>query len=88
MSTKYETEHSGIEFSFLNSWENWDEHGVTDLYFYDVTLKPEVFGEDFIKQYEGKRIDVGMWLSTSQLEVYVEGIDEPVLLKKLKVILE
>ena len=84
MSIKTEQEDSGIEFSLLESWENWNEHGVTDLYFYNVKLRPEVFGEDFIKKYEGQIIDLGMWLGTSVMEVYVSGEEEPVLTKKLK----
>ncbi len=84
MTVKTEQEDSGIEFSLLESWEGWDEHGVSDLYFYNVKLRPEVFGEEFIKQYEGKTIDLGLWLGTSVMEVFVEGEDEPVLTKKLK----
>ena len=79
-----EEKRIGIEFTLLNSWEGWDEHGVADLYFYDVKLKPEVFGEEFLKQYEGKRMDLGMYLSISVIEVYVEGEDEPVLIKDVK----
>ncbi|AQW88612.1 hypothetical protein pEaSNUABM50_00085 [Erwinia phage pEa_SNUABM_50] len=81
---KMNKEKVGIEFTLLNSWEGWDEHGVADLYFYDVKLKPEVFGEDFLKQYEGKKMDLGMYLSISVIEVYVEGEDEPVLIKDVK----
>lgn len=68
-----ENKKTGIEFSFLNSWEGWDEHGVADLYFYDVTLKPEVFGAEFVEQYTGTEIDFAMWLSQSLIEVYVDG---------------
>lgn len=83
------TESTGIEFFLISAWEGWEEHGVSDLYFYNVTLRPEVFGEEFIKQYEGKRIDIGMWLQTSTVDVYVDGEndDEPVLSKKLKLVL-
>lgn len=77
-------EKTGIEYSLLNSWEGWDEHGVADLFFYDVKLKPEVFGEDFMKQYEGKIMHMGMYLSISVIEVYVEDEDEPVLVKDVK----
>lgn len=79
-----EDKKTGIEFTLLNSWKGWDEHGVSDLYFYDVQLKPEVFGEEFIKKYEGKLMDLGMYLSISVIEVYVEGEDEPVLTKDVK----
>lgn len=82
-----ETVISGIEFSLINSWEGWDEHGVSDLYFYNVKLKPEVFGEDFIKQYEGKTIDLGLWLQTSTIEIFVEDEEEPVLTKKVGLVI-
>jgi hypothetical protein len=87
MTIKTEQEDSGIEFSLLESWENWDEHGVTDLYFYNVKLRPEVFGEDFIKQYEGKNIDMGLWLASSTIEIYVDGFEDAVLTKKLKLVI-
>lgn len=86
MTIKTEQEDSGVEFSFVESWENWDEHGVSDLYFYNVKLRADVFGEDFIKQYEGKTVDLGLWMSTSVVEVYVHGENdgEPVLTKRIK----
>lgn len=87
MTIKTEKDDSGVEFSLIESWENWDEHGVSDLYFYNVKLLPEVFGEDFIKQYEGKNIDLGLWLSTSTIEVFVDGEEEAVLTKKLKLVI-
>lgn len=31
----------GLEFNFVDTWEGWDELGVGDLCFYDVTLKEE-----------------------------------------------
>lgn len=75
-------EKTGIEFTLLDSWEEWDELDVADLYFYDVKLKPEVFGEDFIKKYEGNEICLGIYYSISVIEVYVKG--ESVLRKNVK----
>lgn len=88
MIEQSESDTKGIEFSLIDSWEGWDEHGISDLLFYNVKLKPDVFGEDFIKKYEGKRIDLGLWLSTSCIEIFVDHQDEPVLVKNIKVVLE
>lgn len=80
MSEKYK----GIEFSLVESWDGWDEHGVCDLYFYDVKLREDVFGKDFVECYAGLKVDMGMYLESSIVEIYVEGEDEPVLTKKVK----
>ncbi|SOK58352.1 hypothetical protein [Yersinia phage fHe-Yen9-04] len=80
-------EKSGIEYTLLESWEGWDEYGISDLYFYNVKLNVEIFGEDFIKQYVGRTLNLGMYLSTSTIEVYVSGEDDPVLIKNVKLCL-
>lgn len=76
--------NKGIEYSLLESWDGWDEHGVCDLYFYDVKLREDVFGKDFVECYAQDKVDLGMYLESSIIEIYVEGKEEPVLTKKVK----
>lgn len=77
-------ESKGIEFTLLESWDGWDEHGVCDLYFYDVKLREAVFGKEFVEKYAGRKVDLGMWLESSFVEIFVEDEEEPVLTKKVK----
>lgn len=77
-------ERKGLEYSLVDSWQGWDEYDPGDMYFYDVKLKEEVFGKEFVEQHEGKTIDLGFWMTCSLIEIFVEGEEEPVLTKKVK----
>lgn len=81
------TENKGIDFSLVESWEGWDEHGVLDIMLYGVKLRPEVFGQEFVEKYKDQSLHLGLWLETSTLEVYSDQQDEPILTKKLKLTL-
>lgn len=80
----------GIEASLISSWEGWDEMDTSDLYFYDVDLLPGVFPDkvyDRVAQAkaEGKKVGLGVWGQTSQVEVDIEG-EEPFFRAKVKLV--
>ncbi len=79
---------TGIEYSFVHSWEGWDEHGPNDLYFYDVKLRQDVFPKELIDQVGDREVDLCLTLSKSQLEVWFggENAEEPIYTKKIKLI--
>jgi len=84
-------ESSGIESSFVSTWEGWDEHGTSDLYFYDVNVLPGIFPEyvyDIIEKAkaEGKVIDLGLWGQTSQIELSIQG-EEPFFSSRIRLTL-
>lgn len=83
-------ENKGLEFSLVESWCGWDEQDTSDFYFYDVKLREDVFGSDFIAKYEGQSLDLGLWMQSSVVEVYLSDreIDEPILKRKIKIVLE
>lgn len=60
-------EVKSFESNFVTAWEAWDEMGVGELYFYNVTLRPEY--KHLIP--EGT-IQVGMYLSSQDGVVQFE----------------
>lgn len=83
-------ENKGIEYSLIESRQGWDEQDVGDFYFYNVELREDVFGADFIAKYEGQCLDLGLWMKSSVVEVYLSDRDtaEPILKRKIKIVLE
>lgn len=64
-------EQKGLEFQFLESWEDWDEMGVGALFFYKV--KPNAYlqgalrhNQHLIEQIDGAYLDI----STNVFELY------------------
>lgn len=77
---------TGIEASFITSWEEWDALGAGDvLLFHNVKLKQEVFPfpiEDDVNY------DFILDLQNSMIAVYVQPEnDEPVFMSKFKAVL-
>lgn len=67
----------------LFTWESWDELGVGDLYFYDVTFVADVGPFKVGDTASG----VSMLLSQSKIEVYDEK-DEVAFTGHLKLVVE
>lgn len=80
----------GIEYSFVESWSGWDEQDVGDFYFYDVKLREDVFGKEFIEKYKDQELDLGLWTGQSLIEVYLSrgDSDEPIFKSKIKAVFE
>lgn len=64
-------EKKGLEFQFLESWEEWDEIDVGALFFYKV--KPNAYLQEALKhdqhlieQIDGAYLDI----STNKFELY------------------
>lgn len=82
-------EASGIESSLVSSWEGWDEMCTSDLYFYDVKLLPGVFPDEvyaYVAKGEGKKIGLGVWGQISEVELDMEGDEEPFFRAKVKLV--
>lgn len=76
---------TGIEASFITSWEEWDRMGAGYLYFYNVELKSDVFpfpiNVDVV-------YDISIDTESSFVEVYTPSEqDEPVFMSKFKAVL-
>lgn len=89
--SEHKIAEDGIEASFVESWEGWDEMDTSDMYFYDVKLKPGIFPQEvYQKEAEvkaaGGKIDLGLWCQTSVLELY-DGGEEPIFKSMFKLIL-
>lgn len=52
-------EVTSFESNFVSNWEGWDEIGAGELYFYNVTLRPEY--QHLIP--EGT-VDIGVFMSS------------------------
>lgn len=78
-------ELTGIEASFVTSWEEWNEVGCGGYYFYNVTLKPDVFPFPI----EGDVVyDLSVDTEFSIVEVFApQKQDAPVFTSKFKVVL-
>lgn len=86
-----EEKRKGQEYSFISSWEGWDEMDAGDHYFYDVELLPGIFPEEIYAQVEkakseGQKVDLGVYGQSSLVEVYVSG-EEPIFTSKYKLVL-
>lgn len=93
MDSSNKKEAAGIEASLVSSWEGWDEMDTSDLYFYDVELLPGIFPDEVYARVaqgkaEGKKIGLGVWGQTSQVELDMEGDEEPFFRAKVKLVLE
>lgn len=60
-------EVKSYESNFVSNWEAWDEMGVGELYFYNVTLRPEY--QHLIP--EGT-VQIGMFMSSQDGVVQFE----------------
>lgn len=80
----------GIEYSFVKSWSGWDEQDVGDFYFYNVKLREDVFGKEFIEKYKDEELDLALWTGQSLIEVYLArgDSDEPIFKSKIKAVFE
>lgn len=80
----------GLEYSFVESWQGWDEQDVGDFCFYDVKLREDVFGADFIEKYKGQTLDLALWTQSSFIEIYLpeDETGEPIFKSKIKAVLE
>ncbi len=82
---------NGMEASFVESWEGWDEMDTSDLYFYDVKLLPGIFPAHVYEREaevkaSGGKIDLGIWGQTSVIELY-DGNEEPIFKSQFKLVL-
>lgn len=76
---------TGIEASFISSWEEWDDLGGDALYFYNVKLKPDVFP---LTVKDGVDYDLAVDTQNSMIAVYTPSEqDEPVFTSKFKAVL-
>jgi hypothetical protein len=83
-------ENKGIEFSLVESWDGWDEQDIGDFYFYNVKLREDVFGSDFIEKYKEHKLDLSLWTQSSVVEIYIaeDETGEPIFKQKIKVVFE
>lgn len=65
---------TSFESNFVTAWEAWDEMGVGELYFYNVTLRPE-----YAYLVPEGTVQIGMYLSSQdgvvQFEFYSNTTD-------------
>lgn len=82
--------NKGLEYSFVESWDGWDEQDTGDFYFYDVKLREDVFGLDFIEKYKGQKLDLALWTQSSIVEIYLafDETGEPIFKRKIKAVFE
>jgi len=69
----------------INGDIDFSDHEPGNAFLYDVKLKFEVFGQEFIEQHEGSTIDIGIYPSMCKIEVWSSDFEDPILQKNFKV---
>lgn len=71
----------------INGDIDFSNYDPGNAFLYDVKLKPEVFGQEFIEQYEGSTINIGIYPSKCKIEVWssINNFSDPILQKNFKV---
>lgn len=80
----------GSEFSLLESWDGWDEVGVSDLQFYKAKLKESAWPADVYAKHKDGDLLITICHSISTVELFNFDIsdEEPVYTAKIKLVLE
>lgn len=79
---------NGIENSFLDNWDGWDEIDVGDLQFHDVTLNAQTISSMrcTLTQEQVDSIDSMAFFSQSSMVEFYDDKGEPVYTRDVKLV--